>query len=111
MRTSPISHGHAVALGMCAEAHISFQRAYLSQDEFKEVESTIIRSFPMVSLSPENIKEIIQLMYQDKKNSKNKILCTLLTGIGKADFNFELNENEIGNSLLHLTILARSIAN
>ena len=111
MRASPISHGHAVALGMCAEAHISFQRAYLSQDEFKEVESTIIRSFPMVSLSPENIKEIIQLMYQDKKNSKNKILCSLLTGIGKADFNFELNEDEIGNSLLHLTLLARSVAN
>ena len=29
-----ISHGHAIALGMCAEAHISMKRKFISSEEF-----------------------------------------------------------------------------
>ena len=107
MTSSPISHGHAVALGMCAEAYISWQRGHLEQDDFKEVENTITRSFPMINLSPTNIEEIIKLMYQDKKNSEGKILCTLLLGIGNSIYNVAINEEEIGNSLFHLTLLSK----
>ena len=109
MSSSPISHGHAVALGMCAEAYISWQRKQLTQEQFKEIESTITRSFPMINLSPMNVEEIIKLMYQDKKNVKGKIMCTLLMGIGNSIFNVVLNEEEIGNSLFHLTLLSKSV--
>lgn len=62
-----ISHGHAVALGMCAEAHISMKRKFISPEEFRDIEATITASFPMVSIELDEVPEIISFMYQDKK--------------------------------------------
>ena len=103
-----ISHGHAVALGMCAEAHISMKRKFISLEEFRDIEATITASFPMVSIELDEVPEIISFMYQDKKNHSGKILCSLLKGIGSAVYDIEINEAEIGEALLHLNLLANN---
>ena len=103
-----ISHGHAVALGMCAEAHISMKRKFISIEEFRDIEATITASFPMVSIELDEVPEIISFMYQDKKNHSGKILCSLLKGIGSAVYDIEIDEAEIGEALLHLNLLANN---
>jgi 3-dehydroquinate synthase len=104
-----ISHGHAVALGMCAESFISFKRNLISKEVFKDIEATITASFPMISLNADDVCTIISLMYQDKKNEAGKILGSVLNGVGSCLFDIELTEEEIGESLFHLSLLANSL--
>lgn len=105
-QSTPISHGHAVALGMIAESFISMKRGILSKEAYKDIESTIIRSFPMIELNADDVSIVISLMYQDKKNIAGQIRSCLLEGIGTCSFDHYLTEEEIGESLFHLTLLA-----
>ena len=105
-QSTPISHGHAVALGMIAESFISMKRGILSKEAYKDIESTIIRSFPMIELNADDVSIVISLMYQDKKNIAGQIRSCLLEGIGTCSFDHHLTEEEIGESLFHLTLLA-----
>jgi 3-dehydroquinate synthase len=104
-QSTPISHGHAVALGMIAESYISMKRNQLPKEAYKEIESTIIRSFPMIELQAEDVSQVISLMYQDKKNEAGQIRSCLLEGIGTCLYDQEVKEEEIGESLFHLTLL------
>lgn len=101
-----ISHGHAVALGMCAEAFISLKQNRITKDEFQEIEQTITSSFPMISLDADDVQKVIEFMHQDKKNESGKILCSLLNGIGNCDYNIPISEKESGEALFHLSLLA-----
>jgi 3-dehydroquinate synthase len=103
---TPISHGHAVALGMCAEAFISWKQNRISKDEFLEIEETITSSFPMISLDADDVTKVIEFMHQDKKNESGKILCSLLDGIGNCGYNISISEKESGDALFHLSLLA-----
>lgn len=105
LQSTPISHGHAVALGMIAESYISMKRNLLTKESYKEIESTIIRSFPMIELQAEDVSQVISLMYQDKKNEAGQIRSCLLDGIGSCMYDQEVKEEEIGESLFHLTLL------
>jgi 3-dehydroquinate synthase len=105
-QSTSISHGHAVALGMIAESFISMKRGILSKEAYKDIESTIIRSFPMIELNADDVSIVISLMYQDKKNIAGQIRSCLLEGIGTCSFDHHLTEEEIGESLFHLTLLA-----
>jgi len=105
-QSTPISHGHAVALGMIAESFISMKRGILTKEAYKDIESTIIRSFPMIELNADDVSIVISLMYQDKKNIAGQIRSCLLEGIGTCSFDHHLTEEEIGESLFHLTLLA-----
>ncbi len=104
---TPISHGHAVALGMCAEAFISWKQKRISKDEFLEIEETITASFPMINLEADDVTKVISFMHQDKKNESGKILCSLLNGIGNCDYNIPISEKESGEALFHLSLLAK----
>jgi 3-dehydroquinate synthase len=104
-QSTPISHGHAVALGMIAESFVSMKRGILSKEAYKDIESTIIRSFPMIELNADDVSIVISLMYQDKKNIAGQIRSCLLEGIGTCSFDHHLTEEEIGESLFHLTLL------
>lgn len=104
---TPISHGHAVALGMCAESFISMKRKWITKEDFTDIETTITANFPMISLNADEVSTIISLMYQDKKNEAGKILGSLINGIGSCLYDIELNEREIGESLFHLSLLTK----
>lgn len=105
LASTPISHGHAVALGMVAESFISWKKGLLSESDFKAIEQTITASFPMIFLEPDAVSTIIQLLYQDKKNEQGRILCTLLKSIGEGIYNQAISDEEAALSLLHLSML------
>ena len=103
---APISHGHAVALGMCAEAYISMIREDLSKDEYKEIENVLTRVYPFVKLNDIDTNGIIELIHNDKKNEAGKIYTVLLQGIGSSTYHNELTEKELGEALLHISMLS-----
>jgi 3-dehydroquinate synthase len=106
LESVPISHGHAVALGMCAEAYLSMDRGDLSKEEYKQIEGVLTRVYPFIKFSDEDTKSIIELMYNDKKNESGKIYSVLLKEIGVSTFHNELSEKEIGKALLHISMLS-----
>ena len=108
LETAPVSHGHAVALGICAESFVSMSRGTLSKEDYKEIETVLIRVYPFIQFTDKDIKEIIALMYNDKKNESGKIYSVLLEGIGCASFHNELSENEIGAALMHISMLSNT---
>jgi len=109
MRTTPVHHGHAVGIGICAEAFVSMNRELITKEEYKEIESVMRRVYPFIKFSDDDTKAIIQLMYNDKKNESGKIFSVLLDGIGKASYHNELSENEIGEALLHISMLSDAL--
>lgn len=91
----PISHGYAVALGMLAEAFISFKRNYLTLTEFTEIENIISNTYLPIDLSDADFSEICKLIQNDKKNKEGKIKCVLLVGIGQSVIDKEIQMEEV----------------
>lgn len=94
---TPLFHGEAIAVGMIAEAHISFQKGMLNETHLGEIANYIKGVYGNENL-PETEK-ILEWVVQDKKNKGNKILMALLEGVGHAVWDVEVNENEIRSSL------------
>ncbi len=89
----PLFHGEAVAIGMIAEAYISKCEGMLSEDEFDEVEKSINNAgLPTRFKTAIPLDHMIQMLYTDKKTEKGSVKWTLLSGIGKAEFNIVVNE-------------------
>ncbi len=101
----PISHGYAVALGILAESFISFKKNFITLSELNEIERVMLSNYESIDLSDENLNDIFQLMKNDKKNEKQKILCVLLIGIGQSIINQEISEQEVLESLEYLNRL------
>ncbi|MEY4573233.1 MAG: 3-dehydroquinate synthase, partial [Bacteroidota bacterium] len=109
LEKSNLAHGHCVALGICAESYLSWQKGLLSKEEYLDIENCIRRSFHFISINAEEITEIIKLIRHDKKNNNNKIKCCLLAGIGNCVYDREISEQEVANALFHLNLLASSV--
>ena len=92
---NPIPHGHAVALGMIAEAYISKERNLLLNEAFEEIKATLAKNFEMMSFSAEIVPQLFELMQNDKKNYDQKIKCVLLTAIGTSEIDQELSEADV----------------
>ncbi|MEO1654522.1 MAG: 3-dehydroquinate synthase family protein [Bacteroidota bacterium] len=98
-RSRRLLHGEAIAWGMIGEAFISYQRGELELAGFEQIRSFIEGIYEKPNLGPEEIEEVIQLTYQDKKNEGNRVLMSLLPVIGSASFNQEVGEAEMREAL------------
>lgn len=95
---APLFHGEAIAVGMIAESHISFQKGMLKEENFEEIVNHIIAVFGKERNLP-TTEAIMEWVIHDKKNKGNRVLMSLLEGVGHAVWDVEVNENEIRNSL------------
>ncbi|MEP2668232.1 MAG: 3-dehydroquinate synthase [Cyclobacteriaceae bacterium] len=94
---TPLFHGEAIAVGMIAEAYISFQKGMLDETHLGEIANYIKDVYGKENLP--GTEKILEWVVQDKKNKGNKILMALLEGVGHAVWDVEVNENEIRSSL------------
>ena len=98
---TPLLHGEAIAIGMLLEAYISTKTAGLSNNEFKEIEDGILKTFSKVEISESDQKIIIDLLQYDKKNSHGKVKFVLLEAIGKPKINCEVNNDILLEAFKH----------
>ncbi|EKB49875.1 3-dehydroquinate synthase [Cecembia lonarensis] len=94
-------HGEAIAIGMIAEAYLSHLKSGLSVSELESIEEALLKVFPKFDFEEEEIPGIIKLCTQDKKNEGSQIYFSLLSSIGKCDFNVPVTEQDIYEAIKH----------
>ena len=98
----PITHGHAVALGMMAESYISLKRNLISQREYMEITMYLSQIYDYIVLTEDAKQEVIKLIRNDKKNDQQGVRCVLLNGIGGVKIDELITETEIHDALLSI---------
>ena len=96
---TPILHGYAVAVGMICESFISFKKGLLSQEELNAIVDYLKNRYNKITFDNTSFIEMIEFMKQDKKNTNSPLNVTLICGIGNANINYSVNENEIIEAL------------
>ncbi len=91
-----ILHGEAVAQGMIWASFLS-QKIGFSANETNEIHIFLKEIYPSILIKKNEIQKIISLTYQDKKNINNHLNFVLLSTIGNAKFDIQLNENDLKN--------------
>ena len=95
----PLLHGEAIAAGMVAEAYLSVKHSRLSPEEAEEIEDFIMAVFGHSEIPADAAEAIVALTRQDKKNDQHTIRCTLLEGIGTAQYDVPVSEEDIKEAL------------
>lgn len=95
LNKTTLLHGEAIAVGMILESHISLQKGFITIDEFKEIRSIISSFFNSIHFDESDIDNIINFLQHDKKNEFGIVQFTLLTGIGTAVFNQQVEKSLI----------------
>jgi len=94
-------HGHAVALGMIAESHLSSQLTGLPEKQLHEITSFILHHYRKFYSEISDINWLRWIKY-DKKSAQGRLNFTLLKSIGKPVVNCQCVEPEIDASVQFL---------
>lgn len=92
-------HGEAVALGMIAEAWISKERNMLGEAELEDIAHFVSSFYPVCTVDNSDYEAVYDLSRQDKKNIGDRIMCTLLQGIGNYAVNQAIDREDIFGGL------------
>ena len=104
---NPLLHGEAIAIGMICESYISNNKSELTAGDLKTISDRIYTTYDSYKLNDSNYHELIELMKNDKKNEGFGINFTLLSEIGKANYNKEVDVELILESLNYYNSLKR----
>jgi 3-dehydroquinate synthase len=97
---APLTHGEAVAIGMCGEAALSVLSGRIPQATADALFSSILRSgLPVRIPAAVSTDTLRQLISRDKKNSGSVVKWSLLSEIGEAVFDIVVEELLIQKAL------------
>ncbi len=94
-----MTHGECVGIGTVIASCISYQRGYLSEKEYKEIQE--IYSWFGFADVPEELStgDILETMKHDKKVEHGVIKFVLLNCIGEAAIYKDVTDDEVGHAL------------
>ena len=93
-----ITHGHAIAVGIILESHISYELNKLNFSDYLEIKSVLHKYFDYLDFDATTIEKIIDLLKHDKKNSHGKVKFALLNKIGEGEFDIVIDNILIINA-------------
>lgn len=99
-------HGEAIAKGMICEAFLATKKTGLSKNDLDIISNYLLKVFGHEKIDETLFENIIQLIYQDKKNTGKIINSSLLQSIGKCAVNIPIGEPDIIDSLFYYNSLA-----
>lgn len=102
LQREPVAHGHAIGIGMIAEAWLSHKKGNISNDQLNEIVTYLAQLYPEIELNDEEIPVVLDLLKHDKKNSSTAIRTVLLTDIGASEFDVNLTEDEVKEALIYV---------
>ena len=94
-----LPHGHCVALGCIAAAHISWKRGYLDENEFYEIRDMMVAFGLPISFDALTSEEILRIAQHDKKAAAGRIRFILLKKIGSAFIDQNVTKEEMTAAL------------
>ncbi|NGX58388.1 MAG: 3-dehydroquinate synthase [Chlamydiae bacterium] len=77
-----IPHGEAVAVGMIAEAYLSYELGRLEKEAFERIETVIRKNHPNLTIPSMTPDLLMEAMAMDKKSMKNVPRFVILKAIG-----------------------------
>ncbi len=95
----PILHGEAVAIGMITEGFLSSKILKLEEKEQVKIIEIIDSYFNRAKIPEEGIKEILNNLEQDKKNTNSTIQSVLLKNIGEPKHSVEITKEDVREAL------------
>lgn len=95
----PLLHGEAIAIGMVCESFMSYQKGFITGEDYQLIKNYMLEVFGKVDISEDHFDEIIQLTFQDKKNLNNTVRFSLLEDVGKACFDIPADAKEMQEAL------------
>jgi 3-dehydroquinate synthase len=101
-------HGEAIAVGMISESYLAMKLGYIQPEELAEISNFILSIYGKAEISDKEIKHILPLTRQDKKNEHDSILFSLLEKVGEANFNIALDDDQMEDGLHYYQSLAVS---
>ena len=94
-------HGEAIVIGMICEAWLAMQKGFIKEKELQTIEEYLLEIYKKVEIPTDSFDTIVENTFQDKKNEKGLILCSLLEEIGKANYDISISTEEIKASLAY----------
>ena len=91
----PLLHGEAIAIGLILANYLSNKVLQLNKSVLNDVSRHIAELFPQTDFSLEDIKNIIELLKFDKKNTYGNINFVLLEKLGHAKFDCQVSNDLI----------------
>lgn len=88
-------HGQCVALGCVAAAYISWQKGYLSEEEFYEIRDMNVGFDLPISVDGITAEDVVATTKLDKKMAAGQIRFVLLRGIGHAFIDTTVTDEEM----------------
>lgn len=88
-------HGEAIAWGMLAESNIYFSRGKMNTSEWNTIVNYIKLVFEPQVIPSTVLDEIIDLMYNDKKNVGKTLNCSVIPSIGQCDIDVLVTPEEV----------------
>ena len=98
---NPVKHGFAVASGMLCETYLSMKRAGLAPESQLVIESYLIKNFPIIRITYNDIPEIMANLFHDKKKNGGNSMFSLLKAPGQCLQGIACELKLIEESLLH----------
>ncbi|RZJ38915.1 MAG: 3-dehydroquinate synthase, partial [Chryseobacterium sp.] len=92
---SLIPHGEAVALGMICETHLAFLAGLIDVEHSSAIITKIQHYFPYIDISEFRNEDIVNLMFNDKKNLDGNINFSLINGVGSCVYDQKLHADQI----------------
>lgn len=98
-----ISHGYCVLWGMVAEVYLSVVHTGCPREVLQQLTQIMLQWYGRPQCDCKHREQLIQRMYQDKKNNANQTPnFTLLRNIGEPIINQHLTEADINEALEYL---------
>lgn len=98
-------HGEAIAIGMICEANLSAKKSGLPKADMELIQNMLLKVFGKFEFPLDDIPAIVSLCSQDKKNEGKTLNFSLLTQIGKCEYNYHVTLEEIVESINHYSNL------
>ena len=100
---NPQPHGYCVLWGMVAEVYLSVVKAGCSREVLQQLTQLMLQYYGRPQCNCKQREQLIQRMYQDKKNSANQTPnFTLLRAVGEPVINQYVTQPEIDEALEYL---------
>jgi len=92
-------HGDCVAVGIVAASYLSYQRGYLTQEEFEDI-CNLLKEFTLpTSIKALSANEVIETTKSDKKMEAGNIRFILAKRIGEAFIDTTVSNEEMKKAL------------
>jgi len=85
-----MSHGYAVAMGICYEAYLSYKEGFIALKDVNAIQQFILRFYKPLNLTESDVTTLTNYCFDDKKNKNGIPNFIFLEQIGQATPNFLL---------------------